>query len=83
MRNTKFFSLSRYFLFYQYDKFSSSEKVIDYLKDLVNFADGWYQEFGVRLILVHVEIWKNGDPFETVFDANEVRSKICRNKAVV
>jgi len=66
------FDFAWFFGFYQYTKFSSSESVLFYLKTIVNYVDGWYQEFGVRVVLVHAEFWNNKDQFEIVSDGNQV-----------
>ena len=38
---------------------------------IVNYADGFYHFFGVRIILSHLEIWDT-DPIRVVSDPEEV-----------
>ena len=58
------------FKFFKAAKFGSNLE--DYLKKVANYADGLFQELNVRIILSHIEIWKNQNKIEITKDAFEV-----------
>ena len=48
------------------DHFSGNRNDIqDYLIELVNYVDGYYQEMNIHVVLIHIEIWMKEDFFKT------------------
>ena len=41
--------------------------------ELVNVVDFFYIEIGVRIVLIHIELWTDGDQIDFNTGANQVR----------
>ena len=41
--------------------------------ELVNVVDNFYIEIGVRIVLIHIELWTGGDQIPSSTGANVVR----------
>lgn len=52
----------------EFDRFKTREKLHDHVKSVINYIDSLYKKLGLRVVLLHVEDWENGD--KIVSDSN-------------